>query len=201
MAHANLKYAVAAVMLLTVAPLAAHAAPEAIIIELDKSKGAEPVKRPAADLVDKLAKSPLVCLDLRVKLDGQVPDTIKRSAEEANPNAAARDLVPCGPQMTGQLTMGPGIEYYLTTQGASGNRVDLSIYPGTRTEHISNDVACAMDETGKAYFSVRGLFRPLVNRYAEVDSGRKPTGKTVMAIQLRPIAGTRPEAAGCPPTP
>ena len=51
MAHANLRHAAAAVMLLTVVPPAAHAAPEAIVIEIDKSKGAEPLKRPAAAML------------------------------------------------------------------------------------------------------------------------------------------------------
>lgn len=183
----------------SVAPAGAFAASETVSLELDRRSGALPDPA-SAQKVEKLAITPLVCLDLKVRLDGLQSDAVRRSAEEDNPSVVSRDLVPCGPAMTGQLGMGPGIEYYVVTQGAAGSRIDLSIYPGSRTEHVANDVACVFDADGKsASFRARGLYTTITNRYADVDGEGKPNGKAVLSVQLRPIVGSREEAAACRP--
>jgi hypothetical protein len=180
-------------------PAVASAQSEAVSIELDRRSGAA-ANAAAAQAVEKLATAKLVCLDFKVRLDGSQPDAIRRSAEEENPSIVTRDLVPCGPAMTGQLGMGPSIEYYVVSQGAAGNRIDISIYPGSRTVHVANDVACVFDSDGKsASFRARGLYTPIANRYADVDSEGKPTGQAVLSIQLRPAAASREELSACRP--
>lgn len=192
--------AVAAAIAGMAGPSPAMAAPDKITIELDLTAAATAPSPAAAALVEKLGASPLICLDLSAVMDGKVEDALRRSAEEDNPNLTMRDIVPCGPGLTGQLTMGPGLEYYLVTQGAAGNRIDLSIYPGSRTLHIVNDVACVFDETGSAVkFRARGLYRPITNRYQELDKTNAPTGKSILSIQLRPTVSSPQEAAGCAP--
>lgn len=173
----------------------ASAAPAVTTIEIDKSAGAK-----GSGDVEKLTGTGPICLNLKVKLDGKVPDALRRSAEEENPNVITRDLVPCGPAMTGQLTMGPGIEYYVVTEGAAGNRIDLSIYPGSRTQHVSNDVACVFGEDNSTVsFHARGLYHSIVNRYQDVDADGKPTGKAVVSIQLRPVVSSQPDGSDCKP--
>ncbi|MDX2287598.1 MAG: hypothetical protein NW217_02075 [Hyphomicrobiaceae bacterium] len=193
---------------LLLAGLLAHAgstsvahAQDKISLEIDKRLGVQ-AGAGAGAAVEKFARSSLICLDLKVRLDGRDPEALRRSAEEENPYAVSRDLVPCGPQATGQLTMGPGVEYYLMAEGGggSGARVDLSIYPGTRTEHIVNDVSCDFDADGTtASFRARGLYRPMTNRYADVDVNGNATGGAVVSVQLRPVVPTRADLTACAP--
>ena len=182
-------------------PLAAVAAPETISIEIDRTADATPLKRETAGEIEKLERTPLICLNLRIRLDGSDQNTLRSSFQEQDANPVVRRSVECGPALTGSLQMGPGVEYYVVTQGVAGNRIDLSIYPGSRTEHISNDVACAFDgaDSKSAWFNTRGLYQPVTNRYADVGADGKPNGRAIVAIQLRPVTGTREDAAGCSP--
>lgn len=181
-------------------PLPAIAAADKIAIELDLSAAATAPSAATAAQVEKLATTPLICLDLSAVMDGKTENALTRAAEEDNPDLTIRTDVQCGPGKTGQLTMGPGLQYYLITQGAAGNRIDLSVFPGSRTEHIINDVACVFDETGSAVkFRARGLYRPITNRYQEIDASGGVTGKSILSIQLRPTVSTPQEAADCAP--
>jgi hypothetical protein len=175
----------------------ASAAPEAVAIEIDKSGAGSAPAGEMAGRIDQLGKGGIVCLDLKVRLDDGSRGAVRRSSEESDPGSP-RELVACGPASSGPLAMGPGLEYYVVTQGSGGNRIDLSIYPGSRTAHVANDAACVLSDDDKgALFRVRGLYVSRVNRYADVGEDGKPNGKAIVAIQLRPIAGSAEEAAAC----
>lgn len=192
--------AFAVVLAVATGSSAARAAPEKIAVELDLTAAAAAPSAAIAALVEKLATSPLICLNLSAVMDGKTENALTRAAEEDNPDITIRTDVKCGPGMTGQLTMGPGLQYYLITKGVAGNRIDLSIFPGSRTEHVINDVACVFDETGSAVkFRARGLYRPVTNRYQEIDKSGAATGKSILSIQLRPTVSSAQEAADCAP--
>ncbi len=178
----------------------AVAAPEVISIEIDQTAGAAPAKRESAKQVERLEKTPLICLKLRIKLDGTDANALRSSFQEQDANPIIRRSVECGPAATGSLQMGSGVEYYYVTRGSAGNRIDLSIYPGSRTEHIANDIACEFDaaDSRAAWFVARGIYQPIANRYADVGADGKANGKAILAIQLRPVPATRQDTDNCP---
>lgn len=146
-------------------------------IVLNKSSGAVNVEGlKTKNYLQELASTRFVYLDLKVLVDGTDEDAILQSTEEAD----RRTEVDCQEGRFGPLPMVPGMEYFLSTS-YEGKRIDVTFYPGTRSEHTFNDVACTFDIRVKkrAVFHLRGFFAVVSNTFEEGVS-----------FQLRPVAPT-----------
>lgn len=149
-------------------------------IVLNKSSGAVNVEGlKTKNYLQELASTRFVYLDLKVLVDGTDEDAILQSTEEAD----RRSEVDCQEGRFGPLPMVSGMEYFLSTS-YEGKRIDVTFYPGTRSEHTFNDVACTFDIRVKkrAVFHLRGFFAVVSNTFEEGVS-----------FQLRPIAPTPDE--------
>jgi hypothetical protein len=150
-------------------------------IVLNKASGAINVEGlKTTNYLQELADTRFVYLDLKVLVDGTDEDAVLQSTEEAD----RRTEVDCQQGRFGPLPMVPGMEYFLSTS-YEGKRIDVTFYPGTRSEHTFNDVACTYDNRVKnraAVFHLRGFFAVVSNTFEEGIS-----------FQLRPIAPTPEE--------
>lgn len=150
-------------------------------IVLNKASGAINVEGlKTKNYLQELADTRFVYLDLKVLVDGSDEDAVLQSTEEAD----RRTEVDCQQGRFGPLPMVPGMEYFLSTS-YEGKRIDVTFYPGTRSEHTFNDVACTYDNRIKkraAVFHLRGFFAVVSNTFEEGVS-----------FQLRPIAPTPEE--------
>lgn len=150
-------------------------------IVLNKASGAINVEGlKTKNYLQELADTRFVYLDLKVLVDGTDEDAVLQSTEEAD----RRTEVDCQQGRFGPLPMVPGMEYFLSTS-YEGKRIDVTFYPGTRSEHTFNDVACTYDNRIKkraAVFHLRGFFAVVSNTFEEGVS-----------FQLRPIAPTPEE--------
>jgi hypothetical protein len=122
----------------------------------------------------KLSEKKKVYLDLKIRLDGKVKYAVMTSEEEDE----RRYNVDCRAGAYGRLPMGEGVEYYIKTGKASGMRIDLSIFPGSRSTHPDNDVSCVADRghPDSAILRVRGIYKVLNN-----DFGDR------LVVELRPL--------------
>ena len=152
-------------------------------IVLNKASGAINVEGlKTTNYLQELADTRFVYLDLKVLVDGTDEDAVLQSTEEAD----RRTEVDCQQGRFGPLPMVPGMEYFLSTS-YEGKRIDVTFYPGTRSEHTFNDVACTYDNRIKnraAVFHLRGFFAVVSNTFEEGVS-----------FQLRPISPTPEEVA------
>ena len=132
------------------------------------------VKKKKTDFL-RLAKKTQVFIDIKVVLDGKTKYQVMTRTEDDT----RRYNVGCRFGSWGQLPMGFGIEYFIKTDDASGEEVNLVVYPGSRTEHPDNDISCVFDKRYEksAVLRVRGLFKVTVNEYPNRTD-----------IQLRPIS-------------
>lgn len=147
--------------------------------DLDKRKSAGGVTRSLvakkkADFLA-LAKKKQVYIDIKVVLDGKTKYQVMTRSEDDT----RRYNVGCRYGSWGQLPMGFGIEYFVKTNGAQGEEVNLVVYPGSRTEHPDNDISCVFDKRypKSAVLRVRGLFKVTANSYPKRTD-----------VQLRPIS-------------
>jgi hypothetical protein len=62
------------------------------------------------------------------------------------------------------------------SEEASGNRISVSIYPGSRTANPDNDVSCISDASGTPAVRIVGIFK--------ISS--RPEGKN-LRLDLRPL--------------
>ena len=145
---------------------------------LDKRENAKRTTRSiigqkAADF-KKMAKKKNIYIDLKVRLDGKTEYSVLSSQEEDD----RRYNVDCRAGSYGRFPMGEGTEYYVKTDDSSGQRIDLSIFPGSRSDNPDNDVSCVPDPKSdqSAILRIRGLYKVLTN-----DFGDR------IVVELRPI--------------
>ena len=149
---------------------------------LDKREGADKKKKKstrsilgfkAADF-KKLSKKKNVYIDLKIRLDGKTKYSVLSSEEEEE----RRYNVDCRAGAYGRFPMGSGTEYYVKTGDSSGQRIDLSIFPGSRSENPDNDISCVADRENpkSAILRIRGIYKVLNN-----DFGDR------LIVELRPI--------------
>lgn len=138
----------------------------------------------SAEDFEKLSKVPATCLDIKISLDANSKYKVLTSSEDID----KRFNVDCRPGTYGRLPMGEGVEYYVRSEGEKGKKIELSVYPGTRTTHIYNDIACTYDPNEKdvAILRIRGFYAVLTNTYPEVT-----------VVQLRPVVPARDEVKAC----
>ena len=130
-----------------------------------------------------LAKEPFVCIDLGIRLDGKSDYHVLTSTEDAD----RRFNVDCRPGIYGRLPMGHGVEYYVRSESPAESKIELAIYPGERTTHIYNDVACTFDKTENvSTFHIKGYFAVLTTDFPDVT-----------VAQLRPALPSREEVKAC----
>ena len=130
-----------------------------------------------------IANESFVCLDPRIKLDGNTEYDVLQSAEDLD----RRFNVDCRPGVYGRLPMGDAIEYYIKSRDDAEPRFDLMVYPGSRGKFAYNDVACAWQKGSEAAeFRLRGFFAVLTNEYQEAK-----------VVELRPLMPNRSDAAAC----
>jgi hypothetical protein len=151
--------------------------------QIDRSEAGKRTATLSVGEFEELSSLDKACLDFAVFLDGKSDYDVMWSKEDLE----QRFNVGCTLETTGQLEMGPDIEYYIRSQAEDG-RMDLSVYPGERSRHPYNDVACVTGESidprfaAYAAFRVRGFYSILTSDFGEFK-----------VVQLRPPAN--------PPTP
>ncbi|MEN0064517.1 MAG: hypothetical protein AAGA48_20380 [Myxococcota bacterium] len=160
-----------------------------LTVPIDARKEANRATGATLKSLDKLANHSLVCVDIKVTVDGSQPAAILTS----NEGDMRRYPVDCRKGQLGSFPMASGVEYYLPNIGKVGKaEVDLEVFPGTRTTHPFNDVNCvASSEGGKsATFHISGFY--LVRSHNFGDR---------RVIELRPAANgdgvSRKAAAAC----
>jgi hypothetical protein len=128
----------------------------------------------SANQFQTMATKKKVLVDLKVLLDGKTRYEVMSSEEQDE----RRYNVDCSPGAYGRLPMGDGIEYYVKTGDESGRRIDLSIYPGSRSTYADNDISCVADPARpkSAVLRIRGIYRVLTN-----DFGDR------LVVELRPL--------------
>ncbi len=149
---------------------------------LDRTGGEEGQQERTASLsggeFEALAKMSKACLNFAVFLDGKSDYNVLFSTEELD----IRDNVECVPGGYGPLPMGDGVEYYIRSE-SEGQRMDLSVLPGSRSLNPYNDVVCVpggtIDNRYKdfAALHIRGFFVVLTNDFGDFS-----------VVQLRPPA-------------
>lgn len=127
-----------------------------------------------ADDFKRLAEKKVVYVDIKVLLDGKSKYAVLSSDEQDE----RRYNVNCQPGGYGRFPMNEGTEYYIATGDETGKRIDLSVFPGTRSTNTDNDVSCVADSAhpNAAILRVRGIYRVLTN-----DFGDR------LVVELRPL--------------
>lgn len=122
----------------------------------------------------KLAEKKVVYVDIKILLDGKSRYQVLSSEAQDE----RRYNVNCQPGAYGRFPMNEGSEYYINTGDESGRRIDLSVFPGTRTANPDNDVSCVADSAhpNAAVLRVRGIYGVLTN-----DFGDR------LVVELRPL--------------
>ncbi len=168
----------------------AHAQDGAIdlTVPVDGRKEADRASSATLKALDKLANHSLVCLDVRVTVDGSQATAILTS----NEGDMRRYPVDCRKGQLGSFPMSSTIEYYLPAVGKIGkSEVDVEVYPGSRTSHPFNDVSCVSSSEGgnAATFRIAGFYTVRTQDFGD----RR-------VVEFRPATGagvTREAAAAC----
>lgn len=160
----------------------AHAQDRAIDLSVSVDGRKESARASAAALkrLDKLENHSLVCLDIRVTVDGSQPAAILTS----NEGDMRRYPVDCRASQLGSFPMSSAVEYYLPAIGKLGKaEVDVEVYPGSRTNHPFNDVSCIASDAGgrSATFRITGFYTVRSQDFGDrqVVEFRPATGKGV----------------------
>jgi hypothetical protein len=125
---------------------------------VDKRGAAEKAGSIASDL-KKLGTQKIVYIDIKLLLDNNSRNAVL-SSEEQDPS---RTNVECQAGAYGPLPMYEGLEYYFQSDNAAGNRVAVSLYPGSRTANPDNDVSCVSDGGNPAVVRFRGIYKVSAN--------------------------------------
>lgn len=170
--------------------VAAHAQDAAVEMKvpIDARKESDRASGATLKALEKLQNHSLVCLDVKVTVDGSQPAAILTS----NEGDMRRYPVDCRQGQLGSFPMSSGVEYYLPAVGKLGKAdVDIDIYTGSRTDHPFNDVSCIeSSEGGKAAtFRISGFYTVRTNDFGD----RR-------VVEFRPASGAgvnRKAAAAC----
>ena len=167
-------------LLLGLAPEARAQGASDLDVTVDARKESNRASSATLKSLQALKNHSLVCLDVKITVDGSQPAAILTS----NEGDMRRYPVDCRAGQLGSFPMAAGVEYYLPTVGKLGkSEVDIEVYPGTRTNHPFNDASCvASSEGGKAAtFRLSGFYTVMTHDFGErrVVEFRPATGKGV----------------------
>ena len=151
-----------------------------LTVPIDARKEADRASGATLKTLDKLTNHALVCLDVKITVDGSQPAAILTS----NEGDMRRYPVDCRKSQLGSFPMAASVEYYLPAVGKLGkSEVDLEVYPGSRTSNPFNDVSCiSSNEGGKAAtFRITGFYTVRKHDFGDrqVVEFRPATGKGV----------------------
>ena len=140
------------------ATAAAQEAAKDLTIEIDGRKAANPpATSETLQTLTQLSNHSLVCMDVKITVDGSKPTAILTS----NEGDLRRYPVDCRKGQMGSFPMAAGLEYYLPSVGTvDGAEIDVEIYPGSRTTNPFNDVDCVTSTAGAqaATFHLSGFY-------------------------------------------
>lgn len=157
-------------------------------LSIDGRKASDRASNATLKSLEKLANHSLVCLDVKVTVDGSQATAVLTS----NEGDMRRYPVDCRASQLGSFPMSSAVEYYVPALGTLGKaEVDLEVYPGSRTSHPFNDVSCVASSEGakSATLRITGFYT-----VRSQDFGER------RVVEFRPAKGegvTRAAAAAC----